>query len=70
LEYKTIVMTLLMDLLDRVTGDPTVYNALRRSVAQEEVANTASAPGLAMVSDGEPVLVKKKRKKNAKDQSR
>lgn len=70
LEYKTIVMTLLMDLLDRITGDQAVYSAVKRSVAQEEVANTASAPGLAMVSDGEPVLVKKKRKKNAKGQSR
>jgi hypothetical protein len=70
LEYKTIVMTLLMDLLDRVTGDQAVYSALKRSVAQEEVANTASAPGLAMVSDGQPVLVKKKRKKNAEGQSR
>lgn len=70
LEYKTIVMTLLMDLLDRVTGDQAVYGALKRSVAKEEVANTASAPGLAMVSDGEPVLVKKKRKKNAQSKSR
>lgn len=66
LDYKTIVMTLLMDLLDRITGDQAVYSAVKRSVAQEEVANTASAPGLAMVSDGQPVLVKKKRKKNAK----
>jgi hypothetical protein len=70
LEYKTIVMTLLMNLLDRITGDQAVFSAVKRSVAQEEVANTASAPGLAMVSDGEPVLVKKKRKKNAEGQPR
>jgi len=53
LEYKTIVMSLLMNLLDRITGDQAVFSAVKRSVAQEEVANTASAPGLAMVSDGE-----------------
>jgi hypothetical protein len=70
LEYKTIVMSLLMNLLDRITGDQAVFSAVKRSVAQEEVANTASAPGLAMVSDGEPVLVNKKRKKNAKGQPR